>query len=254
MAQLMVSLLPLIIGASFGGPMWVVMTVLLLRGKKGMTKAAAFAAGAMMVRLLQGIFFGYVFVSAVRAGGEVGADFMASTLLLMVGVLLLAAVIKTWCKEEDPDAPPPKWMTALDGTSPLTAGGMGTLLILIGMKQWIFTLSAIAIIDEARLGLTAGIFAYLFYAVAAQSLVLAPIISRAVAPKPSARLLELLLAWLERRSRVITIMASLIFGVWFIVRGVRGLMAHGTGTAITMPMNKFNLSSLLFGSRAGPAA
>ncbi|EEF57302.1 conserved hypothetical protein [Pedosphaera parvula Ellin514] len=229
----MVSLLPLIIGASFGGPMWAIMTLLFLRGEGGMVKATAFAVGAMIVRVLQGILFGYVFISAVRAGGEVGANFMASTMLLMVGVLLLATVIKTLCKEEDPDAPPPKWMTALDGITALTACGMGALLMLIGMKQWIFTLSAIAVIDEAQLGLTASIFAYLFFAVAAQALVLAPIISRAVAPKQSARVLELLLAWLERRSRAITIVASLIFGVWFITKGVTGLMGHGAETAIT---------------------
>ena len=46
----------------------------------------------------------------------------------------------------------------------------------LAVKQWVFTLSAIAVIEEAQLGQTANVLAYLFFVVAAQSLVLAPII------------------------------------------------------------------------------
>ena len=213
--------------------MWAVMTLLLLRGERGMLKATAFASGAMFIRVLQGILFGYVFVSALRAGGELGVHFMASTMLLIVGVLLLATVIKTLLKEEDPDAPPPKWLTALGKVRALTAFGMGTLLMVIGMKQWVFTLSAIAVIDEAQLGLANSILAYVFFAFAAQSLVIIPVAISVAAPNHSARLLERLLRVLQLHSREITIVASLIFGVWFIIKGVSGLMEHRGMTAIT---------------------
>src|SRR5262245_29809031 len=74
----LVSLLPPIIGAAVAGPMWTILTLLLLRGEGGLIKAAAFAAGAMTVRLLQMILFGYVFGTADGAGGEAGPDLIAS--------------------------------------------------------------------------------------------------------------------------------------------------------------------------------
>jgi hypothetical protein len=111
--------------------------------------------------------------------------------------------------------------------SALTAFGIGALLIAIGMKQWIFTLSAIAVINEAQLGQKLGMLMYIFYIVAAQSLMLTPIIGSALAPVPAAKILQQVRAWLERNNRVITIVVSLIFGVWFLSKGTTGLLAHG---------------------------
>jgi hypothetical protein len=67
------------------------------------------------------------------------------------------------------------------------------------------------------------VFAYLIFVIAAQSLVLAPIIISAVAPKPSARLLDAAQRWLDRNSPVITIVASLSFGAWFLIKGTTGI-------------------------------
>ena len=60
------------IGAAVAGPMLTILTLLLLRVEGGLIKAAAFAAGAMTVRLLQMILFGYVFATGDDAGGEAG--------------------------------------------------------------------------------------------------------------------------------------------------------------------------------------
>jgi hypothetical protein len=208
----------LLIVASAVLPVWIILTLLLLRGEGGVIKAAAFAAGAMSVRVVQGVLFGFVFGSATDAGDEQKSGVIASTLLLVVGILLLITAVKKWRKEDDPDAPPPKWMTILGGISALKAFGMGALLMAVAMKQWIFTLSAIAIIEEAQLSQPGSVLAYLFFVMAAQSLVLAPIIVAAISPAQSAKLLDSALGWLERNNRVITIAVSLIFGAWFLWR------------------------------------
>jgi hypothetical protein len=64
---------------------------------------------------------------------------------------------------------------------------------------------------------------------------LAPIISSAVAPVYSGRMREIVLRWLERNNRVITIVVSLAFGAWFLSKGVTGLVAHSG--AAKMPLN-----------------
>ena len=212
MERLLVDLLPLIIGAAVL-PVWIIMALFLLRSDGGLLKATAFALGAMTVRLLQGILFGYVFGAADEANGDSGTSLIASTLLLVVGILLLISAVKTWRKEEDPDAPPPKWMATLSGLSALKAFGMGALLMALVVKQWVFTLSAIAVIEQAELSQMGNVLAYLFFVLAAQSLVLAPIIVCAVAPTQSAKGLDAMQGWLERNNRMIVIAVSLIFGV-----------------------------------------
>ena len=218
--MVLIYLLPLIVGAAVL-PMWIIATLLLLRSEGGVVKAAGFAAGAMTVRVSQGILFGYVFDAAASGGGS---KLIASTLLLVVGILLLITAIRTWRTEDGPDAPPPRWMATLGSLPPLKTFGIGALLMGISIKQWVFTLAAIAVVDEAKLGPARSILAYLAFVLAAQSLVLAPTIGSAIAPARSAAILEVLQSWLERHSRTITTAASAIFGSWFLWKGITGLV------------------------------
>jgi Protein of unknown function (DUF2910). len=220
------SLLPLIIGASLGCPAWIIVVLILLRSKRGVTKATAFAAGVIAVRTLQFVLFGRLFGAIASACGQDVFDLIPSTLLLVAGLVLVITAVRTWWKEEDSDAPPPRWMTALGAMSTPAAFGMAVALMFVGLKQWVFTLSAIAIIDEAYLSKLETILAYLFFILTAQLLMLAAIISRAVAPAYSARMIEIVLRWLERNSRLITIVVSLAFGAWFLSRGISGLAEH----------------------------
>ena len=111
------------------------------------------------------------------AAGETGI--IAATLLLVAGIAMLITAVKKWRKEEDPDAPPPKWMAMLQGLSVAKAFGIGALLMALALKQWVFTLSAIAIIEQAAAGLAASVLAFLLFVVGAQLLVAAPIVAYA---------------------------------------------------------------------------
>jgi hypothetical protein len=222
MGNVIVSLLPLIIGAAVV-PLWIIMVLFLLRSESGLLKAAAFAAGAIIVRLAQGILFGYVFGKSAEANGAGGSSLIVSTLLLVVGILMLITAFKQWHKQDDPDAPPPKWMATISGLSTVKALGMGALLVVIAAKQWVFTLSAIGIIGQAQLSQAENVIAFLFYVLAASSLVLAPIIVYAVAPARSAKTLDAAQGWLERHNRAIVIAISLIFGLLFLWKGIAGL-------------------------------
>jgi len=222
MSSAIASLLPLIVGAAVV-PIWIIIVLLLLSNKDGLLKAAAFAGGAIVVRLAQGIVFGYIFRSDPAASSDEGASLIVSTLLLVIGILMLITAFKQWQKEDDPDAPPPKWMAMLGGLSPLKALGMGALLVAIAAKQWVFTLSAIGVIGEAQLDPPASIGLFLFYVLAAQSLVLIPIVVYAIAPTRSTKTLETARLWLEEHNRLIMIAVSLIFGLFFLFKGITGL-------------------------------
>jgi hypothetical protein len=222
MGSVLASLLPLIVGAAVV-PIWIIMVLFLLRSEGGLLKAAAFGAGAIIVRLAQGILFGYVFNKAAEASGDTGSSVIVSTLLLVIGVLMLITAFKQWRKEDDPDAPP-KWIAAISGLSTVKAFGIGALLVAIAAKQWVFTLSAIGIIGQAKMSQAENIVAFLVYVLAAESLVLAPIIVYTVAPTRSANSLDAAQGWLEHHNRVIVIAISLIFGLLFLWKGIAGLV------------------------------
>ncbi len=226
MADVFADLIPLILGATLA-PVFPIIVLLLLQSERGLGKAIAFVVGAVTVRLLQGVIFGLVFRSAVEAESAAGLQLIAPTLLTVVGVLLLVAGVKKVRKEDDGEDSEPKWMSRLSDLTVLKAAGGGALIMLVAVKQWVFTLSALAVIEEAQPGLTAGVALYLLFVVATQALVLPPIIAFAVAPEQSAKPLTAAQGWLQRHNRVIMIVVSFLFGAWFLFKGVSGLLAVG---------------------------
>jgi uncharacterized membrane protein YidH (DUF202 family) len=223
LGDVILNLLPLIVGAAVV-PLYSITVLLLLQSKGGLLKAVAFVAGGVAVRLVQGVVFGFVIGAACKANSEPGPRLVVSTLLLTVGILLLVAALKQWRKEEDPDAPTPKWMSAIGKLSALKALGAGALFPVIAVKQWVFTLSALGVIGEFGPGGAADVGAYLFFVLATQTLVLVPILASALAPHRTAKPLQATQAWLERNNRAIVMVMSLVFGVWFLFKGVTGLI------------------------------
>ena len=223
MADVFVDLIPLILAATLA-PVFPIIVLLLLQSERGLGKAIAFVVAAVTVRLVQGAIFGLVFRSAVEAESAAGLLLIAPTLLTVVGILLLVAGVKKLRKEDDGEDSEPKWMSRLSDLTVLKAAGGGALLMLVAVKQWVFTLSALAVIEEAQPGLTAGVALYLLFVVATQMLVLPPIIVFAVAPEKSAKPLTAAHGWLQRHNRVIMIVVSFVFGAWFLFKGVSSLL------------------------------
>lgn len=224
MLDVLIALLPLIAAATLV-PLYPVIVLLLLQSSGGLRRAVAFVAGALAVRLVQGVVFGFVFSAAVASHPDDSAQVIADTLLLVVGILLLIAAYKKWRKEADPDDPPPQWMATLGGLSGLKAVGAGALLLAFSVKQWVFTLTALDVIQGAELGTTSSVVLYLLYTLATQVLVLLPILFVTVAPQRAAQPLHAAQAWLEHNNRVIAVTVSLVFGLWFFYKGVSGLIA-----------------------------
>ncbi len=149
---------------------------------------------------------------------------VAATLKLVLGILLLIAAFRKWRKEEDPDEPPPKWMQSLDQTTALRALGLGALGIAVGPKLWAFTLSALAIINEAQLDRTSAIITYTAYVFFAQILLILAILVSTVARQGSRAFLQRAIDWLTTYNRPISITVALVFGLLFTWNGVSGLL------------------------------
>jgi hypothetical protein len=206
-------------------PIWVILMLLILRSPNGVLKGSAFVAGATLVRALQGIAFGYLFGASDTVGdASTGPSPVIGALLLVLGILLLVTAFKTYRNEPDPDAPPPKWMTMMDGASTIKIFGLGAILTIAAAKMWVFTISAIGTIKDAALGNAGGITAFVIYILAAESLLLLPLLMCILAPQRSQNLLKQASDWLEAYNRPITIAVSLIFGSLFTWKGIATLL------------------------------
>lgn len=217
------SLIPLVLGSAIV-PVQIIITILLLRSSSGRITAVAFVAGMASVRLLQGVLFGVVLGSSEAAdesGG--GTTPITGTLLLVVGVLLLVLAVRSLLNEPDPDAPPPKWLTMTATMKPAKAYLLGAGLMAIGAKFWVFTLSAIAAIRDADLGQTPAIVTFVVFVVLCSGAMLAVIGVAVLAPSRSEALLSRASDWLEAHNRVIVIVLGLVFGSWFVLKGLHGI-------------------------------
>ncbi|MFB2834440.1 GAP family protein [Floridanema evergladense] len=226
METLLVSLLPYIIGSAVV-PLQIIIGLLFLKSdKQGLFKAVAYFTGMTLTRLLQGLIFGLILTEAA-ASAEASGDknLVISTLLLILGILLLIAAYKKWCGQDDPDEPPPKWLTTIDSSTPLKAFGIGVGLPLIAPKLWVFTLSALATIAAVQLGQASSAIVYLLFILLAQSLLLLPILIRIFLPQKSQSLLNQISNWLTKNNRSIVIFVSLVFGLLFLKSGISGLLS-----------------------------
>lgn len=227
MAATLIQLFPFIIGSALV-PVMIIMVILMLTSeKRGPLKAVLFLVGMTLVRLAQGVLFGLVLTRGSADPNDVGegSGWIRSTLLLILGILLLINAYRSYAKEPDPDAPPPRWLTMLDTMSPFMALAMGTGLLLISAKMWVFTLGAISVIANAMLGQPDSTITYLLYILLAQSILLGVILIRLLFPTRAGSLLSSFGDWLEVHNSQIVMVVSLVFGLLFAYQGITDLLS-----------------------------
>lgn len=113
MSGLWTGLIPLILGSALV-PIEIVVTIMLLGTPSRVRAAGAWVAGMVLARLLQGVVFGLILHWGARAGSpDDSHGWIVSTILLVAAVLFLVTAARELFGGDDPDAPPPKWMTML---------------------------------------------------------------------------------------------------------------------------------------------
>lgn len=223
MGDLWGTLVPLIIGSALV-PVQIVITAMLLRSKAGRITAVGLVAGMTVVRLVQGVVFGFIVGNEAGATSTTeGPGRAASLLLLAVAILFYVTALKQLLRQPDDDAPPPKWMATIDSITPPRALALGAGVVLIGAKFWVFTLAAISAIGAADLGQGVAVLAFLVFVLLAESILLVMIGVAYLLPARSGALLDSIIGFLTRHNRVIVIVIGAVFGTWFLVKALNGL-------------------------------
>jgi len=219
MSSVWSELLPLALACMLVPVQWT-LTILLVRTSP--LRALAFVLGNVTVRLLQGVLFFLLIPEPSDA--ETAPSAGVAWLLLVVGLLLLAKAVRSLAKgAPDEDAPPPHWIESAGTMSAGRAYLLGAGLLAIGAKFWVFTMSAVAVLDTADLPTSTAVLSYVAFAFLAVLPPLAVIVLAVVVPTRSAALLDSVSSWLTRHTSTIVIGICLVVGIWFVVRALTQL-------------------------------
>jgi hypothetical protein len=220
-SDLWTTLVPLAIAGGLV-PIQIILTILLLESPGRIRSAAAFVAGMTVLRLAQGALFGFVVQGADSSqGSEPGV--VMGWFFVVLALALYAMAIRQLVADQDPDAPPPRWLTMTRSMTPVKAFLLGVGLLAIGVKFWVFTLSAVAAIGGAGLGRTSSIVTFVAFVALTEIALLLVLTVSAVLPTRSGALLATVSDRLERNNRYIVIGLGIVFGTWFMIKGLNDL-------------------------------
>jgi hypothetical protein len=215
-------LISLILGSALE-PIELVITIMLLGTPSRVRAAGAWVGGHVGTRLLQGLIFGTVLHWGKRnADSDHAHHWVVSTVLLVVALLFLVTAARELFTGEAPDAPPPTWMSTLTSTTPAKAFLIGTRLMTLSVKAWVFTLAAISVIGNAGMPRPVNIVTYIVFVALASVGNLLIVGLAALFPERSRSLLDRLLRWLQEHDRPIMVFVGLVFGTWFGIKALHG--------------------------------
>lgn len=216
------SLVPLILGGALE-PIEIMITIMLLGTPSRLRAAGAWICGHVGTRLLQGLVFGTILHWGARSGDSNHAyHWVISTVLLVVAVLFLVTAARELLTADDPNAPPPKWITMLMSATPTKAFFVGAGVVTVSVKAWVFTFAAIGVIGSAQMGRLAHMTSYVAFVLLATSVNLIIIGAAAIFGDRSRSVLDRVLRWLQDKHRPIVVLVGLIFGIWFGLKALRG--------------------------------
>ncbi|OBK55312.1 hypothetical protein A5656_21165 [Mycobacterium gordonae] len=204
-------------------PIEIMITITLLGTPSRLRAAGAWISGHVGTRLLQGLVFGTILHWGARSGDSKHSyHWVVSTVVLVVAVLLLVTAARELLSDEDPNAPPPKWMEVLMSATPTKAFFIGAGVVTVSVKAWVFTFAAIGVIGSADMGRIGHMTSYIAFVLLATSGNLIIIGAAAVFGDRSRAVLDRTLRWLQDKNRPIVVLVGLVFGIWFGLKALRG--------------------------------
>jgi threonine/homoserine/homoserine lactone efflux protein len=223
MGQAIGDLLPAAVGVAIS-PLPIVAVVLMLVSARGRANGPAFligwlvgiaGAGAILLLIAGGV--------GAHEDGE-PAEWVA-WLKLVLGLALLLLAAKQWRgRPHDGEEPPtPKWMGALDGFTPLKAGGAAVVLSAVNPKNLLLIVAGMAAIAQTGISTGEQTIALIVFTVIAAVGVATPVVIYFALGDRSAELLDRLKSWMTQNNGVIMAVLLLVIGVKLIGDAISGL-------------------------------
>ena len=208
-------------------PARTIWVILLLKTPKGAFTALAFVVGMVAAMMAQGIIFGALFslvgLTSEQSSGQLAT--VVSVLFLVAGIIMLAGAAKFIFQDDEDDKPPPDWLGKLEAFTPRQAFNAGFGWLFVSPKQWVFVLTAVAVIFSVYLSVMASLLNYFLFTLLIQLVYFVLIGVHVLLPERSAALLDGLFNWLKANIKPLVIGLFTVLGLFFLVKGAMGLIA-----------------------------
>jgi hypothetical protein len=216
MSDTLSGLIVLAIGGSVAPPL-LLLTTLFLGSRRPLLNAAALALGYFTTCAVIGISGLVLFGGAESTVSTVGRVISAT-----IGALLIVLGLRSLLASPDPDMSQPRWMQSIDAMSPPRAFGFGMALFPLQVKNLAIFVACLNLIMASSLSRQGSIMALMLVLVVFAIPVLVLIGLYAAAPQRASEMLGSLRAWMEKNNRPVTLVICLVFGAFFLVRGLWG--------------------------------
>ena len=220
MGSVLLKMLPFALGSI--APTMIGLVVIFLSDTRGVIKSSAFILGKYVFY----IFWGLVSVGLVDQLSSPGLKVSRSvseSFFLIAGLLLLILAVRNFFVEDDPDTPPPKFMTVLAKLGPVKLFALGIGISIIQPRFIIFVLLGASIITEARLSTTENLLSLLVLALFMVWPMLIPLVVFLVMGEHGSDALQSMKTWLLHNQRMINVIVMGIFGILLIFLGLTGM-------------------------------
>ena len=209
-------LIVLAIGGSIAPPL-LLLTILFLGSRRPLPNASALALGYFTTCAVVGISGLILF-----GGAESTVSTIGRVISMTIGALLIVLGLRSLLDSPDPDASPPAWMESIKVMSPPRAFGFGMALFPLQVKNLAIFVACLNLIIASSLSPQGSIAALGLVLVVFVIPVLVLIGLYASVPQRASEVLGSLRTWMEKNNRPITVVLCLVFGAFFLARGLLG--------------------------------
>lgn len=214
--------LSLAIGVALS-PIPIIAVTLLLVTAHGRVSGSAFVLGWVLGLAVIGAIVLAVAGPADAAGDE-GPATWVHVLKLALGALLVLVAIRQWRSRPgaETEGKSPKWMTAIEGFTPVKALGTGALLGGAYPKNTLLAVGAAAAIAQTGISGAQQAVAYAVFAIIGSIGVGMPVVLYFIMGQRSREILERMKDWMSHNNVAIMAVLCLVIGTKLVGDGITG--------------------------------
>jgi threonine/homoserine/homoserine lactone efflux protein len=225
MTDMWIDLLPILF-AMMISPARTLAVILLLHTPRSSATALSYVAGMISAMMLQGAALGAAMSLVGLTSPDRSADLtiFVGALFMVGGVILLAGAVKIATAPRSGGGSLSSLLERLENLEPGGAYKIGFGWILGSPKQWVFVLTAVAVIFTADLRPVGSITNFLVFTLIVQLAYFVIIAAYALARERVGRILDGVFEWMKGHLRGTAIAIFAGFGIIFLFKGLAELI------------------------------